>query len=201
MSDVRDLDRQAVLASAVVAAQLGSADLARPTPCEGWLVADLLAHMIAQHRGFAAASAGRGADPSVWEVHPLGGDPAREYADASDAVIAAFAEPGVLDGVFRLPEISPTFDFPAAQAISFHFIDYVTHGWDLAKALGVPFELGPDVLDAGLEVAMRVPTGDARLVPGAAFRPVIEVAGGAADADVLDRILRLLGRSPGWPAA
>lgn len=198
MSDVRDLDRAAVLASAAVAAHLGSADLTRPTPCEGWLVTDLLGHMIAQHRGFAAASAGRGADLSVWEVHPLGDDPAREYVEASDAVIAAFAEPGVLDGVFRLPEISPTIDFPAAQAISFHFVDYVMHGWDLAKSLGVPFELGPDVLDAGLEVAMRVPTGDARLVPGAAFRPVIEIPD---DAGMLDRILGLLGRSPGWPAA
>lgn len=198
MSDVRDLDRAAVLASVAVAAHLGGNDLTRPTPCEGWQVADLLAHMIAQHRGFAAASAGAGADPSVWEVRPLGDDPAGEYAAASDAVVAAFAEPGVLDRPFRLPEISPTVDFPGAQAISFHFIDYVAHGWDLAKALDVPLELTPDLLDAALEVATRVPIGDARLVPGAAFRPVLEVPDRAG---VLDRTLALLGRSPNWPAA
>ena len=30
-------------------------DLDRPTPCAGWTVADLLAHEVGQHLGFAAA--------------------------------------------------------------------------------------------------------------------------------------------------
>ena len=35
--------------------RLTDADPASPTPCVGWTVADLLAHMIGQNRGFAEA--------------------------------------------------------------------------------------------------------------------------------------------------
>jgi uncharacterized protein (TIGR03086 family) len=196
VEDLRELDREVVLASVGVAKQLDSSVLTRPTPCVGWTVADLLAHMTVQHRGFAAAARGAGAQLSVWQVQPLGDHPAEDYAAAADDVIAAFAEADVVNATFRLPEISRTVDFPAAQAISFHFIDYVAHGWDLAMALGVPWEPGTTVLDAAAVVAARVPTGDARLTPGAAFQPVVAAED---DAGPLDRILAVLGRSPNWP--
>jgi uncharacterized protein (TIGR03086 family) len=194
--DVQRLDREAVLASVEVASHVTLDDLGRSTPCEGWTIADLLTHMITQHHGFAAAAEGNGADPAVWVDHPLQGDPAVAYAAASELVIAAFADPDVLQRSFRLPEISPTLDFPAAQAISFHFVDYVAHGWDLAKSLGRALDLEPTLLDAAYAIATRVPTGEARLVPGAAFRPVVEPPEGAGQ---LERIVALLGRSPTWP--
>jgi uncharacterized protein (TIGR03086 family) len=194
--DMVELDRAAVEASVAVAARLTSDDLARPTPCAGWTVADLLAHMIAQHHGFAAAAAGTGADPAVWTVHSIAGEPASAYAAAAAAVLGAFAETDVLSRRFRLPEISPTVEFPAAQAISFHFVDYVVHSWDLAKSLGAPVDFAPDVLAAAYEVATKVPTGEARLAPGAAFRPEVAAPAGS---DQLDRIVALLGRSPTWP--
>jgi uncharacterized protein (TIGR03086 family) len=194
--DVVQLDQAAVRASVEVAARLVPDDLARATPCAGWTVADLLAHMIAQHHGFAAAAAGNGADPAVWVVHPVEGEPTAAYGGAAAAVLSAFAQPDVLSRRFRLPEISPTVEFPAAQAISFHFVDYVVHSWDLAKALGVPLDFAPDVLDAAYDVAAKVPTGEARLAPGAAFRPEVAAPDGAAQ---LDRVVALLGRSPTWP--
>jgi uncharacterized protein (TIGR03086 family) len=196
VEDLRELDREVVLASVGVAKLLDSSVLTRPTPCVGWTVADLLAHMTVQHRGFAAAARGAGAQLSVGQVQPLGDHPAEDYAAAADDVIAAFAEADVANATVRLPEISPTVDFPAAQAISFHFIDYVAHGWDLAMALGVPWEPSTTVLDAAAVVAARVPTGDARLTPGAAFQPVVAAED---DAGPLDRILAVLGRSPNWP--
>ena len=52
--------------------------------------------------------------------------------------------------------------FPAAQAISFHFIDYLVHGWDVARSLGVDYELEPDLLAAALPVAQAVPDGEPR---------------------------------------
>lgn len=196
MDDLRELDRDAVFASVAVAANLTRDDLGRATPCAGWSVADLLAHMIAQHQGFAAASAGAGADPSVWEVRPLGEDPAWSYAAASLAVIAAFAEPGVEQQQFHLPAISSTLEFTAAQAISFHFVDYVVHGWDLAKSIDVPIEHTPDLLDAALALAATVPAGEARLTTGAAFRPVLDAPEGAGQ---IERVVAMLGRSPDWP--
>jgi uncharacterized protein (TIGR03086 family) len=94
----------------------------------------------------------------------------------------------------RVHEISAR-PFPAAQAISFHFVDYVVHSWDVAKAVNVPAIVNPGILPAALAVARAVPGGKARLIPGAAFAPAVPWPGGS----VLDQIVALLGRSPDWP--
>jgi len=193
--DFRDMDARAVRASVDVVSRITEADLGRPTPCAEWTLRDLLAHMTVQHKGFAAASAGRGADPEVWKVSAPGPDPVGEYATAADLVIAAFAEPGVLQRAFALPEIMPGVEFPGAQAVSFHFIDYVVHGWDVARALGQNCELDADLVQAAVPVAEAVPDGARRLRPGSAFRPGLPAPAGASP---MDRILALLGRSPDW---
>jgi hypothetical protein len=84
--------------------------------------------MITQHYGFAAASSGRGGDPQLWQVVHRG-NPIADYAAAARHVTAAFARAEALQGSFDLPEISTMVAIPAAQAISFHFVDYVAHGW------------------------------------------------------------------------
>ncbi|HVB42302.1 MAG TPA: TIGR03086 family metal-binding protein [Streptosporangiaceae bacterium] len=196
--DIRDLDRRAVRVSVEVVAKVTAEDLGRSTPCSEWTVGDLLAHMTVQHDGFAAAAAGGGGDLAIWQVRPLAADPVAEYSAAAERVIAAFAEVGVLSRSFLLPEIIPGAEFPAAQAISFHFIDYVVHAWDVARSLGVPYAPGEDLIEAALPVAAAVPEGKHRLEPGAAFRPGVLAP---AEASTLDRILAMLGRSPTWSAA
>jgi uncharacterized protein (TIGR03086 family) len=192
-----ELDRRAVEASARVVSQAGPGDLGRATPCAGWTLRDLLEHMIIQHYGFAAASRGAGADPASWRRPPPPDDPVAAYAEAAVHVIAAFAAPGVGERSFALPEISTEVMFPAATAMSFHFVDYVVHGWDVARTLDVPLDLPDDLARAALVVARRVPDGPERLAPGAAFAPGVTAPGGA---DPLDRVLTALGRSPAWPA-
>jgi uncharacterized protein (TIGR03086 family) len=193
--DIRDLDARAVRASVDVAEKITALDLSRATPCAEWTLGDLLAHMTVQHQGFAAAAAGRGADLAVWKAGAPSQDPVADYVMAAELVIAAFAEPGVMDRGFALPEIMPGMEFPAPQAISFHFIDYVVHGWDLARALGQPYELDDDLVEAAVPVAEAVPEGERRQRPGAAFRPGLPAPDGAGP---MDRILSLLGRSPDW---
>ena len=188
-----ELHRRAVLASVDVVSRIGDGDLGRDTPCAGWNLGDLLAHMTVQHDGFAAAAKGLGADPAVWQPRPLGADPTGEYAAAAHRVLDAFAAPGVLAREFALPEISTAVTFPAERAIGFHLVDYVAHGWDVARSLGLPYQLDPDVLDIALRIAAAVPDGENRLAPGAAFAPALPVP---EDAPALDRIVALLGRSP-----
>jgi len=188
-----ELHRRAVLASVDVVSRIGDGDLGRDTPCAGWNLGDLLAHMTVQHDGFAAAAKGLGADPAVWQPRPLGADPTGEYAAAAHRVLDAFAAPGVLAREFALPEISTAVTFPAERAIGFHLVDYVAHGWDVARSLGLPYQLDPDVLDIALRIAAAVPDGENRLAPGAAFAPALPVP---EDAPTLDRIVALLGRSP-----
>jgi len=56
-----DLDARVVRATVGLVSQAGPADLARPTPCAGWTLGDLIGHMTAQHYGWTAAAAGHGA--------------------------------------------------------------------------------------------------------------------------------------------
>lgn len=193
--DIVGLDAQAVRASVQVVSQVHAADLARPTPCSGWTLADLLAHMTAQHHGFAAAAAGDGADLVHWQTGAPVDDPVGQYAAAAERVIAAFAAAGVLAGEFMLPEISPKLPFPAAEAIGFHMVDYVVHGWDVARALGLDYDLEPEVLAAALPIARAVPDGERRRRPGAAFAPRVAATNG----DPLTQIVAQLGRHPDWP--
>jgi len=187
------LDAQAVRASAGLVARARPADMARPTPCADWTLHGLISHMAAQHYGFAAAAAGDG-DPARWRPRRLGRAPVADYQAAADTVLAAFSADGVLDRRFPLPELAAGPEFPGRQAVSFHFVDYVVHSWDVAMTLGLDVHFTPDLLEAALAVAEAVPGGEARLAPGSAFAPAVPWDGGGP----LDRVVSVLGRSPAW---
>ena len=192
------LDAEAVRASVKVVAQVTAADLDRPTPCAAWTLRDLLSHMTAQHRGFAAAAKG-GGGPEVWQSEPEEPDPVGAYTAATEQVLTAFAEPGVLERSFLLPEIHPERTFPGHLAVGFHLLDYVVHAWDVARSLDIPVELGPQLLDAALVVARAVPDGPARNAPGSAFAPRVPSSQADSYGTPLNEILALLGRLPTWP--
>ncbi|MEN3534895.1 TIGR03086 family metal-binding protein [Microbispora sp. ZYX-F-249] len=190
--DIRAFDRRAVRASVEMVAKVRPDDLGRPTPCADWNLAGLLAHMTAQHHGFAAAAEGRGADPDAWRAPPAP-DPVRAYAAAAERVTAAFAAEGVLDRGFVLPEVGVDAPFPAVQAIGFHFIDYLVHGWDVARALGIDYVPDPDLAEAAWPIALAVPDGGYRRRPGAAFAPSLPAPPGTSR---FDQVLARLGRTP-----
>jgi len=193
--EIRDGDRRAVRRSVELVDTITASDLTRPTPCGDWTLANLLGHLTAQHRGFAAAAGGQGADLTHWSVRATGPDPVEEYRIAAEEVVAAFAATGP-DTPFALPEITTRMTFPAKQAIGFHFIDYVVHSWDLARSLDVPVDLADDLVRAALPIAVAVPNGPERLAEGAAFAPALDPPAGSS---TLDEILLRLGRSPHWP--
>lgn len=190
---IAELHADVVRATVDLVEQAAESDLTRPTPCAGWDLADLLGHMIAQHHGFAAAARGQGGDLAVWRPVRPGAEFRKSYAEAAADVLDAFAAPGVLDEPVLLPELSPDRPFPGHRALAFHLVDYVVHGWDVSKALGLPFAPSPEVLAVTLPIARAVPDGAARLAPGAAFAPAIPLPPGA---DALTEILLLLGRRP-----
>lgn len=195
LSEVRDGHARAVRLSAQIAARTTPTDLGRPTPCAGWTLADLLSHMIAQHRGFAVAATGAQTALPQWEPRPLSDDPVAEYAAAADDVVAAFAGATSGDRDVWLPELGPR-PFTTTDALTFQLVDDVVHAWDLARALDVPLHVDDDLAEAALAVALRVPDDAARRGPGFAFAPGLPVADGASP---LDRALLVLGRSPAWP--
>jgi len=172
---------------------VGRDDLTRPTPCVAWDLADLLAHMTVQHRGFAAAARGGGQDLALWDPATVRDtrDPVGDYATAAHDVLDAFAATDP-ESQFALPELGTS--VPAEMAVGFHLIDYVVHGWDVAAGLGVPFTLPDDVVGTALPLALAVPDGDFRSMAGAPFGPA-QTGDSTTD---LDRLLRHLGRDPQW---
>ncbi len=193
------MHRIAVLASVDVVSAVTADDLLKVTPCVGWNLADLLTHMTVQHRGFAAAARGHGADLAIWQPETVAKavavDPAGTYSAAATAVLDAFAGADVIEAAFALPEFGSGATFPGSMAIGFHFVDYVVHGWDVARTMGHSFELPVDVVAAALPLAFAVPDGDFRSSDSAVFGPAIPSEEPTND---LDRILAYLGRSPQW---
>jgi uncharacterized protein (TIGR03086 family) len=196
--DTRPLHRIAILHSIDIVNTVAREDFGRPTPCGDWTLLDLLAHMTIQHRGFAAAARGAGADLENWNVDAVVDavrtDHARVYADAALDAMDAFAADGTPEVLFTLPEFGEGATVPGAMAMGFHFVDYVVHGWDVAAALGLCYDLPAEVIAAALPLVLAVPDGEFRSGAGAPFGVAIEPASGEDFA----RILRHLGRLPEW---
>src|SRR4051794_12530427 len=106
----------------------------RPTPCVQWTMRQLVEHMVLENRGFAAAADGETSDRRVWTEREFLDDLRADYRVSVERVVESFGAPGVLDGEFWLPLINPAIRLPARQAVSFHLLDYVVHGWDVAVA-------------------------------------------------------------------
>ena len=191
--DPREFDRRALESIEPIVAQVKPGQLRLPTPCEGWDLGDLLRHMIGQHRGFAAAARLEAANPSVWLDVDLGPDPAATYLAAAAEVVEAFARPGLAD--HRI-EIFGYGVIPAPNTMIMHAVDYLAHGWDVAKTIGADSTLDSELCEQGMRYALRWPAHS--FVSGDPFGPHIDVAG---DAPVDQRLMAYLGRDPAWSPA
>jgi uncharacterized protein (TIGR03086 family) len=192
-----DHDRAAVLATVDLVETVQPDDLAGPTPCGSWTLADLIAHMTGQQLGFAAAAAGGGTELAEW-VPVRASEPVQSYRQSCTEVLTAFAAAGVAERDFALPEIRDGQGFPAAMAIGFHLLDNVVHAWDVAASLGVELRVSAELIDSAVRIARQVPDGPERLAPGAAFAPGLSTD--RADGP-LQTMLLLLGRQPDWQPA
>ncbi len=138
MTDLVDAHRRTLETSIAIVASMQVADLGRPTPCGGWDLRALLAHMIGQNYGFAAAAEGDGGDLTCSRTGAVGADPAGEYAASAGRAIEAFGAPGVLERDVEVAVLRGGVTLPGGAVIGCHLVDYVVHGWDVAKTLGVP---------------------------------------------------------------
>jgi uncharacterized protein (TIGR03086 family) len=194
-----DDPRPALLRAADQIAGLVEPDLRldAPTPCEGWTVEDLLAHLVTVHR--RVAHVGRGGHPFDLP-HQLPQDDAAAYvaalADGRREVVDVWGPDGdaaVLDRDLTVP-----WGVVPGRVAGWGYVrELAVHAWDLASALG-----STDTLDAGLaeDVVDHVraalpaePRGGA--IP---FGPVVPVPD---DAGAYPRLVGWLGRDPAWTPA
>lgn len=191
--DPRTLDRAAVAVSLAVVAEVRPNQLDLPTPCDDWRLGELIAHLVAENRGFAANAASPPGEVSreSWRPGPADASVLADYPGSVDAVTAASAPDGVLDASVEVREFGV---HPGPIAIAMHFIDYLTHSWDVARSIGLPDPIPEDLAEAALDLAVLIPAERAAGSPFAAVVPV------AADASAGDRWLGLAGRDPQWSA-
>ena len=93
---------------------------------------------------------------------------------------AAFEADGVLGRMIRLP----FGEFPGAAVRSMAALDQFAHGWDLARAIGYPGDLDPELATELLASARLAITDGFRGPDGQApFGPVAPAPAGAGPAD------------------
>lgn len=73
------------------------------------------------------------------------------------------------------------------MAIQFHFVDYVVHGWYVARASGVLLDIPADVVSAAAPIAFAVPDGEMRSADNSPFAPALPAS---QSGNELDRMLR-----------
>ena len=162
--------------------------LGRPTPCEDYTVGDLLDHIHGAAVAFAAA-----ADKEPLEAGPsghaanLGADWRTRIPRHVVALVKAWRDPVAWTGMTRAGGV----DLPADTAGAVALDELVIHGWDLAKATNMPAGYEGPGLDAVYRTVQQFRSSG---IDGL-FGPPVPVPD---DAPLLDRILGLAGRDPGW---
>ena len=149
---------------------LDAATFDATTPCEGWVVRDLLEHMNGGARTFAAAFE----DRAVHE-RELGDDPVAVIAEAVAEFDTAVHAPGALDETIQ----SPFGPMPGDSFARFIALDLLMHTWDLGRATGQVPSVPADVV-AGVDGFARQAVTDDLRRPGVFGAEVDAPASGSA---------------------
>jgi uncharacterized protein (TIGR03086 family) len=175
-----------------VLAKLDDQQLSGTTPCEGLQLRDVVAHVGGLALAFTAAArkeSGEYAEtpPGTGGYH-LDADWRTSYPAGLVGLSQAWQAPAAWQGMTRIAGL----DLPGAVTGSVALTEVVIHGWDIARAAGLPYAVDPHTAEAVLAHVTQVAAEGP--VEGL-FGPAVPVAD---DAPVLDRIVALSGRDPAW---
>ena len=163
----------------------------RPTPNAAWDVADLVGHLITEHRWVGPLMRGLDLDAAAAEVDAVRSsavhDGYREaWVDAADRSFAAFSAPAALEQTVFLSR-GPT---PADGYIRELIFDLLVHSWDLGRAIDYVGQLPADIVARVWEASRKF----CDLSSSGMYDSPVDVPD---DAPVLDRLIAMTGRDPG----
>jgi uncharacterized protein (TIGR03086 family) len=196
MAGLVQFHRSVLESSVKIVDHVAASDLERPTPCTGWTLGRLLAHMVGQNYGYAATADGTIHDGADFADRPVSDQPAADYAASARVLIEAFGAPALAGKTLFLPEVRGGMTVSAPLAMGFNLVDVVAHGWDVAKSLGIAAEFDEDALRVALKVAQAVPAEAQSVHEQSPFLPSVRTS----STSMLDRVVASLGRSPDWTA-
>lgn len=185
---------QAAAPTVAIVRAIRTDQLTAPTPCQEYDVRRLLNHLLYWGPSLEGAARGTAVAPPADREPDLdlaGDDWAGPVTGQLDRLAAAWSDSSAWEGTTQLA--GPP-DLPAATIGGMVLTELVVHGWDLARATGQPPQWNDQVLAfVHRQVADTAEQGRQMGVYG----PEVPVPG---TAPVLDQLLGLTGRDPGWPA-
>jgi uncharacterized protein (TIGR03086 family) len=176
-------------------ARIPDEELGAPTPCPDYRLGDLLDHVGGLAVAFTAA-----ATKAVGEAGDQGpsGDASRLGADWRNRIpadlaglAAAWQDPAAWDGMTKAGGV----DLPSEVAGLVALDELVVHAWDLARASGQAFECDEPSLQAVHGFVSQFSGPGQEESRAGLFGPEVEVP---TDAPLLDRVIGMTGRDPGW---
>lgn len=193
MGVLLDLEPQARVVAALAD---GTSDeqLSAATPCEEYAVRDLLAHLVGLTAAFRDAGKKElgpttGTGPNEADL-TLGADWRSVLPRQLDELVEAWRRPDAWEGMTQAGGV----ELPGAVAGLVALNELVLHGWDLARATGQKYGCDEASLRASYDMLAQSADDASR---GEIFGPVVDVPD---DAPLLDRVVGLGGRDPGWTA-
>jgi uncharacterized protein (TIGR03086 family) len=176
-------------------ARVGDDELGRPTPCPAYTLGDLIDHVGGLALAFTAAankdSGGYVDQTPSGNASRLGEDWRVRIPRDLAALAGAWREPAAWAGTTRIAGM----DAPAEVVGLTAADELVVHGWDVARAIGQPYDCEPELLAAAESFLAMFASPDAPAGPEVPFGPSRPVAAGAPE---LVRVVALAGRDPGW---
>lgn len=164
----RALDQAGDVLAAVHADQL-----AQPTPCGDWNVAQLIGHLVNAPVRFLEMA--RGAEPD-WSAapRPVASNWVADFRSNADDLIHHWHQRGAATD---------------AGQVDWQTAEIAVHTWDVARATGQSRQLLPEVAERGLAFMSSMLTPENR---GQAFAPAVRVPDAAP---VYDRLAAFAGRA------
>jgi uncharacterized protein (TIGR03086 family) len=157
--------------------------LDRPTPCAGWSLADLLAHMEDALDAFTEAAGG------AVQVHVPPGAAGRVSMIQEKACALLGAWSGPAPGDVVITDGNGGLDLDSPLLVATAALEVTVHGWDVGQSTGGQAAVPDDLARALLPVAHAVVRSTDR---GVRFAPHVETD---AEAPYGVRLLAFLGRT------
>ena len=188
---IRDTDPRPQLSSALDQTRrqvdaLNADDFDRPTPCAGYDVGTLVAHVIAVLRKLKAARQGEDTSAVADPATDVTGKWIDEFGLAWADLDQVWSADGSLDQDYTMPWGVMS----GRELLDAYAHEFTVHSWDLACVTGRMDDLDPGLAEVALNwYATNVPA-DSRSDDGP-FGPVVEVR---AEAGVYTRLAGYVGR-------
>jgi uncharacterized protein (TIGR03086 family) len=181
--------------TAELIAHVGDDQLASPTPCPNYTVGDLLDHLSGLSQAFTDAATKNlpegGTQPPSGSASRLERDWRTRIPERLAVLAQAWRDPAAWEGMTQ----AGTVDLPGEIAGLVALNEVIVHGWDVAKAIGRPYDADPDHAEVCIRTMGPQPGEDRPVGDDVAFGRPVAVS---ADARPIDRLVAALGRDPAW---